>query len=152
MTREEGGQVIDEVAYDVHEAMKCEEHEWPRERVNADGPKKGGGLMMSLVSNTYISPWLNLFTMTDPKVDGTILPWTIIAPWASLILLLKEGYSISNFVSHWSICISITNWFCLLRVHAENQVQGLKAQVWHRVVLKGRTTTYLLLLRRNIAR
>ena len=44
------------------------------------------------------------------------------------------------------------NWLCLLSVRAENQVQGLEAQAWCGVVLKGRTTTCLLLSVRNIDR
>ena len=40
----------------------------------------------------------------------------------------------------------------LLSVRAEYRPQGLEAQTWRGVVLKGRTITYSLLLVRNIDR
>jgi len=58
-------------------------------------PKKGGGLMISLVSDAYriaktkpIHDDLKIYD--ELKFDGTIRPWTITAPRASLVLSPKE--------------------------------------------------------------
>ena len=57
----------------------------------------------------------------DLKIDGTIRPWTITAPRASLVLSPKEGCPISNFASHWSVCMRIARigcicWVCVPRI------------------------------------